>query len=269
MKTEKKSSLTSNSVSNKWPRVADFSSATSVSFHSLCYCYHTVKVKVAVVSSSLQPHGLYSPRSSPGQNTGVGSRSLLQGIFPTQGSNPSLLHCRQILYQLSHKGSPRILEWVAYPLSSGSSWPRSRTGVSCTVGRFLTNWAIREATTWGPLLLCPRIRGSAFLKQQLCYIIFLWINLPSLPWTLKMKFRLLGMAFRALFSLVSSILLLYTLVQPNSFTYHPLKVVSVFLRSLWSWKSSFLLDRPSTLTSLPHSWTLYFSFSNYEGIFIH
>ena len=48
-----------------------------------------------------------------GQNTGVGSRSLLQEIFPTQGSNLGLLHCGQILYQLSHQGSPRILEWVA------------------------------------------------------------------------------------------------------------------------------------------------------------
>ena len=51
-------------------------------------------------------HGLYSPWNSPGRNTGLGSLSLLQGIFPTQGSNPGLLHCRQILYQLSHKGSP-------------------------------------------------------------------------------------------------------------------------------------------------------------------
>ena len=58
----------------------------------------------SVVFDSLQPHGLYSPRNSPGQNTGVGSSFLLQGIFPTQRSNPSLLHCRQILYQLSHKG---------------------------------------------------------------------------------------------------------------------------------------------------------------------
>ena len=45
----------------------------------------------------------------------------LQGIFPTQGSNPGLPHYRWILYQLSHKGSLRILEWVAYPFSSGSS----------------------------------------------------------------------------------------------------------------------------------------------------
>ena len=62
-----------------------------------------------------------SPWNSPGQNTGVGSCSLLQGIFPTQRSNPDLLYYRQILYQLSHKGSPKILEWVAYPFSSRSS----------------------------------------------------------------------------------------------------------------------------------------------------
>ena len=43
---------------------------------------------------------------SPDKNTGVGCRALLQGIFPTQGLNPSLLHCRQILYHLSHQGSP-------------------------------------------------------------------------------------------------------------------------------------------------------------------
>ena len=57
----------------------------------------------SVMSDSLRPHWLYSPWNSPGQNTGVGSLSLLQGIFQTQGSNPGLLHCRRILYQLSHK----------------------------------------------------------------------------------------------------------------------------------------------------------------------
>ena len=69
----------------------------------------------SVVSDCLRPHGLYSPWNSPGQNTEVGSLSLLQGIFQTQGLNPGLPHGRQILYQLSHKGSPRILEWAAYP----------------------------------------------------------------------------------------------------------------------------------------------------------
>ena len=60
------------------------------------------------MSDSLQPHGLYSPWNSLGQNTGVGSCSLLQGIFPTQGLNPGLPHCRRILYQLSHEGSPKF-----------------------------------------------------------------------------------------------------------------------------------------------------------------
>ena len=53
---------------------------------------------------------IYSPWNSPGQNPGVGSLSLLQGIFPTQGSNPGLLHCKWILYQLSCKGSPEEVE---------------------------------------------------------------------------------------------------------------------------------------------------------------
>ena len=58
------------------------------------------------MSDCLQPHGLYSPWNSLGQNTGVGSLSLLQQIFLTQDLNQGLLHCRQILYQLSHQGSP-------------------------------------------------------------------------------------------------------------------------------------------------------------------
>ena len=99
------------------------------------------------MSDSLWPHGIYSPWNSPGQNTEVVSIPLLQGICPTQGSNPGLPHCRRILYQLSHKGSPRILEWVAYPFSSGSSQPRNWTGVSCIAGRFYTNWVTREAPT--------------------------------------------------------------------------------------------------------------------------
>ena len=82
----------------------------------------------SVVSNSLWPHGLYSPWNSPDQNTGVGSLSLLQGIFPTQGLNPGLLHCRRILYQPNHKGSPRILEWVAYPFSSGLPGPGIKSG---------------------------------------------------------------------------------------------------------------------------------------------
>ena len=97
------------------------------------------------------------PWKSPGQNTEVGSLFLLWGIFPSQGLNPGLLHCRQILYQLSHKGSPRILEWVAYPFSSGSSLSRNWTRVSCIAGRFFTKWAkktfykvpMQQSHSWG------------------------------------------------------------------------------------------------------------------------
>ena len=101
-----------------------------------------LKVKVNVTQSYLT---LWDPMdykvlwNSPGQNTGVGSLSLLQGIFPTQGSNPGVPHCRWILYQLSHMGSPRTLNQVAYPFSRGSSWPRTRTQVSSIAGRFFTN----------------------------------------------------------------------------------------------------------------------------------
>ena len=94
---------------------------------------------------SLRPHGLYSPWNSPGQNTGMGSLSLLQGIFPTQRLNPGLSPYRRILYQLSHNRSPRILEWVAYTFSRGSSRPRNRTRIFCIAGRFFTNCAMREA----------------------------------------------------------------------------------------------------------------------------
>ena len=58
------------------------------------------------MSHSLRPHGLHSLWNSPGQNAGVGSCSLLRGIFPTQGSNLGLLHCRWIIYHLSHQGGP-------------------------------------------------------------------------------------------------------------------------------------------------------------------
>ena len=104
-----------------------------------------VKEEKSVMSDSWRPYWLYSPWNSPGQNTGVDSLSLLQGIFPTQGLNPSVPHCRWILYQLSHKGSPRILERVAYPFSRESSGPRNQTEISCIAGGFFTNWAIREA----------------------------------------------------------------------------------------------------------------------------
>ena len=59
---------------------------------------------------SLRPHGLYRPWNSPGQNTGVGSLSLLKEDLPKPGIKPGLPHCRPILYQLKHKGSPNFVQ---------------------------------------------------------------------------------------------------------------------------------------------------------------
>ena len=82
----------------------------------VCVCARACVCSHSAMSSSLRPHGLYSPPGSsihgdsPGKNTGVGCRALVQGIFPTQRSNPGLPRCRQILDWVSHQGSPLGLE---------------------------------------------------------------------------------------------------------------------------------------------------------------
>ena len=114
---------------------------------SLCCC--------AVLSHSVVPNSLWPPWAVTYQaslSMGMLQASILKlvacpppGDHLTSGSNWGLLHWRQILYHLSHQGSPWILEWVAYPFPKGSSWPWNQTGVSCIAGRFFTSWAIREA----------------------------------------------------------------------------------------------------------------------------
>ena len=95
----------------------------------------------SVMSDSLRPHG-YTVH-------GILQARKLEWVafpfFPTQWSNPGLPHCRQVLYQLSHQGNPRILRVGSLSLLSGSSWPRNWNGVSCTADGFFTSWATREA----------------------------------------------------------------------------------------------------------------------------
>ena len=86
----------------------------------------------------------------------MGSLSLFQGIFPTQELNPGLPHCRRILYQLSHQGIPRRLEWVAYPFSNVSSQPRNWTRVSCIAGGVL------PTELWGK----PRMNNLSYPYPQ-------------------------------------------------------------------------------------------------------
>ena len=147
------------------------------------------KESCSVMSGSLRPHRLCSPWNSLGQNTGVGSLSLFQGIFPTQGSNPGLPHYGQSLYQLSHKGSPRILEWVAYPFSTGSSQTRNQTGVSCiTCGLFWSTLVLAflypHSLPWWSyftilniiyVLMIPKI----YMPRSLSY------SLPQIQWPLQ------------------------------------------------------------------------------------
>ena len=116
------------------------------------------------VSDSLDPIDCSLPGSSLGKNTGVGCHSLPQGIIRTQGSNLHFLYWQVDSLPLSHQGKvkvkvtqscpnlcnpmdcivhgilqARILEWVAFPFSRGSSQPRDRTQVSHSAGRFFTS----------------------------------------------------------------------------------------------------------------------------------
>ena len=132
------------------------------------------KAKVAQSCPTLWEPVDCSPWNSLGQNSGVGSLCLLQGIFPTQGLNSGLPHCRRFLYQLSHKGSPRILEWVAYPFSRVSSWPRNWTGVSCIASGFFTNWAMKEACI-------------GYILQFFAHLVFYILRNKSYLWTLTLN----------------------------------------------------------------------------------
>ena len=138
------------------------------------------------MSDFFRPQGQYSPWNSPGQNTGVGSLSLLQGIFPTQGSNPGHPHCRRILYQLSYKGSPTslqtgfpdcLLTLITSQWQSARSLSSSPDHVSLTFPTPKAPMARRVNTEspqppTGPSTLCPRATCETHLAPR--------INLPLL-----------------------------------------------------------------------------------------
>ena len=139
-----------------FPKCVEISSP-SVSFSPFCLSWWvSERESRSVMSDSLRPPGLYSPWNSPGQNTRVGSLSLLQGIFPTQGSNlglPRLPHCRQILYQLNHQGSPmyEIVHWLKchycelYLFIFGLAGSSLLRGLFSSCGKqgLLFNWGVR------------------------------------------------------------------------------------------------------------------------------
>ena len=131
------------------------------------------------------PPGTSVHGDSLGKNTGVGSLSLLQGIFLTQGSDPGLPPCRQILYHLSHQGSPRTMEWVAYPISREFPWPRNGTWISCIAGGSFISWATREAhctiTFYLPILVHWKLLKSSVscLFSAMPKKLFCWWHIAS------------------------------------------------------------------------------------------
>ena len=131
---------------------------------------------------------LYSPWNSPGQDTGVGSLSLLQGIVPTQGSNPGLLHCRQILYQLSYQGLPyhynHLPGWYQYIIHLGLllmnliSWTRN------------LSLSMLYSLLCVPDVLSKKKRKNA--EVSLCSswnprILLISASLPTFPWPIPLK----------------------------------------------------------------------------------
>ena len=213
----------------------------------------------SVVSDSLQPHGLYSPWNSPGLNTGVGSLSLLQRIFPTQGSNPGLQHCRRLLYQLNHKGSPRVLEWVAISLSRESSQPRDQTRVSRVVGRSFTVWATREGKDKGNKLPCfplTSVSETFFSSVQSLSR----VQLFATPWTAAHQVSLSITNSQSLLKCMS----IETVMPSNCLILcHPLLLPSIFPNiRIFSNESDFHIR-------WPNYWSFSFSISlsnEYSGL---
>ena len=175
---------------------------------SACLKVKSESESCSVVSNSLWLQGLYSPWNSPGQATGVSGLSLLQGIFPTQGLNPSLPHCRLILYQLSHKGSPQLVGGVCSSLGSVS--PQQKFEVmDGPVLQLSFIWQAKENASW---------RHEGWLTQKFqreerpeaqFWLLFLWVfllplNLPRLNWAGQE-----GCLFHLRFSLFSSDLPLF------------------------------------------------------------
>ena len=106
--------------------------------------------------------------------------------LPNQGLNPSLWHCGRILYHLSPHGSPRILEWVAYPFSRRSFQPRIPTGVSCIAGRFFTSWAIGKSNfrpSQSHSHLSNRVAPDCYYLELLAEFMQSNFNMYPLPWS--------------------------------------------------------------------------------------
>ena len=155
----------------------------------LCFGFYSCmkwSESCSVVSNSLWPHGLCSPWNSPGRNTGVGSLSLHEGIFPTQDPNTGLLHCRQILSWLSHQGLLGIHSYVdGYMLCLGF----------CACGGYYREWrTIPFVTQW--VLVIYFLISSVHSVQSLSRVwLFVtpWITAHQASLSITNSHSLLGL----------------------------------------------------------------------------
>ena len=120
-----------------------------------CVCLVTQSCLTLCDPMDCSPPGSSVYGDCPGKNSGVGCHAFLQGIFPTQGSNPA------DSLPSDPPRKQRILEWTAYPFSRASSRPRDWTGFSSIAGRFITLWTTRESQNLPPLLLMALFLNSS------------------------------------------------------------------------------------------------------------
>ena len=133
------------------------------------------------------PTRLLCPWDFPGKNTGVDCHAILQGIFPTQGSKPGLLHCRQILYHLSHQGSPRFhilmpftycFQYLKYYISLVCLGNSISFCLSTSISCVISSYSISESVRLLCFLCVLHLRSAsivAFLSLMMSYSILLWL----------------------------------------------------------------------------------------------
>ena len=132
----------------------------------------------SVVTDSLLPHGLYRPRNSPGQNTGVGCHSLLQGIFPIQGLNTGLSHCRHSL-AAEPQGKPKNTGMGSLSSHIGSSQPRNWTGSPALQADSLPTELSGKPWLWWWRVVNPKSgilpHSCSFHKKLRLLHVYFWI----------------------------------------------------------------------------------------------
>ena len=144
----------------------------------------------------LEPTRLLLLRDSPGKNTGVGCHSLLQRLFPTQGSNPHLLHCRQILHHLSHQGSPRgdciphhhdrrfmgaVISQVWVQSPALAVWPQGSHPISLSLGAASVEWRSREPLVPRTAIRFPEWRPLGWMPLLWAEVLALGLQPPPTP----------------------------------------------------------------------------------------